>query len=352
MKTNPSAHRVKIRPLLIGGFLMMLLLLGGLSFEAVREVVRLAGVVEKMHYHPLTVTNEVWQANAKIISMHRYMKDVALARDAKELETAVTHVRNNEADVYNHFEVIMDRFLGDKRKIVTVRLSFIEWKTIRDEVIELIRQGRQAEAASITKGRGAKHVRLLMSQMDELISFANNKADQYLEQSRDKKDDSRIFLLTITGFIILIGAMVSSYVIVSVNKAEKALRFSLDRAEQANKAKTNFLANMSHELRTPLNVIIGYAEAMLGGYIGKIENPKHVQYTKGIYDSGIHLLDLNGFSQVLEMGLCVNVNLFPFALRPSIRRDKSLLWPRAVSDFASRKETGTIRTNHRLSNFT
>ncbi|MBX3061563.1 MAG: ATP-binding protein [Anaerolineae bacterium] len=41
------------------------------------------------------------------------------------------------------------------------------------------------------------------------------------------------------------------------------------RAELADRAKSQFLANMSHELRTPLNAIIGYDEAMIGGMVGE-----------------------------------------------------------------------------------
>jgi len=36
-----------------------------------------------------------------------------------------------------------------------------------------------------------------------------------------------------------------------------------DKAEEANRAKTNFLANMSHEIRTPMTAIFGYADLLL-----------------------------------------------------------------------------------------
>src|SRR4030042_6487889 len=42
----------------------------------------------------------------------------------------------------------------------------------------------------------------------------------------------------------------------------RQLHSAVNRANEANRAKSSFLANMSHELRTPLNGVIGVSDLL------------------------------------------------------------------------------------------
>ena len=69
-----------------------------------------------------------------------------------------------------------------------------------------------------------------------------------------------------------------------------------EKAEAANKAKSNFLFNMSHDIRTPMNAILGFNRLAESN----INNPERLKdYLKKISDAGEHLLSI--INDVLDM---------------------------------------------------
>lgn len=71
-------------------------------------------------------------------------------------------------------------------------------------------------------------------------------------------------------------------------KSMEELQREREKADRANRAKSEFLANVSHEIRTPMNAVLGFTEIMEA----EITDKKHRHYLEAVSSSGRTLLRL------------------------------------------------------------
>ncbi|MEA3290548.1 MAG: diguanylate cyclase [Campylobacterota bacterium] len=205
-------------------FTITIVLLVLLGVTAIIKMAELADLSQKLYSHPYTVTNATRIIESNLISMHRYMKDVALSNNDKELQMAVERVNSSEIIIYKQFDVIFDRYLGDKQDIQKSYDAFVKWKSIRDEVISLMKDNKEDEAAQITKQKGAKHVENLNMQVDKLVQYAQNKAIFFNQNAIDSKNSSIILIIILLLIIVSTIIFILILLLNNISKTDKEIK--------------------------------------------------------------------------------------------------------------------------------
>lgn len=245
------------------GFLLIVIVVVSLGFNSQWQLAKISQDADDLYQHPFAVSNAAKNINFNLVSMHRHMKDVVLAKDEEELVLAVKAVAAHEEKALAEFDIIFDRFLGDKSQINKTYRAFIDWKTIRTEVIQLMRDGKEEQAIAITKGKGAVHVGYLNLLVEEFVSFAYNKAAQFHSRALSNKDQAMLFNLIFSVVALLLVIVFAVYIRKSLGQAKKDRNYrnhlidqnimlaSLDKEgviQDVSSALCRFLGNRKSEL--------------------------------------------------------------------------------------------------------
>lgn len=204
-------YRLSIRNRLALGFGLFLIIIIAFSGIFMLQINRLSTVFRDFYTHPYTVSNRVQKIETDIIRMHRAMKDLAISESREEVFRFTDLVDELEDEVLNDFTIVYDRYLGDRIEIDEAYNTFIEWREIRAEVIELTLAGQTAAAADVTRGGGADHVDKLENKIRVLRTFADNKAAAFSREA----EETRKSVLKSLWLFCAIGLAVGIIIIIS-----------------------------------------------------------------------------------------------------------------------------------------
>ncbi|MFC2107487.1 PAS domain S-box protein [Bacteroidota bacterium] len=216
-------QNININSRLLTGLLLLFIISAVLSGYVVSKLSELNTMSGNILKHPYAVSNAVRDIKLNIYAMHRSMKDVAMASDEKELTDALSKVDTYEDAIYNRFDLVFERFLGDQQDVEIAFSSFKNWKPIRDEVVALVMEGKQQEAVDITKEKGSDYVDQLQKKTEVMIAFANKKADEFNNNSVIVFRQSYLTFIFAQISMLIIFIIITLWIYNSINNPLKYL---------------------------------------------------------------------------------------------------------------------------------
>lgn len=297
--------RLTVRMRLMIGFGFVLLLTTTLGMVSLYYMNTLSEATMKLYRHPYAVSTAILRINTQVIKIHRSMKDLALSKTQEQMDNAMANVSELEKNIFKDFEIVEERFLGNKSDVYAAKKLITDWKPIRDDVVRHMKAGEMAEAAAITKGRGAQHVGKIDAAITAFIDFASNKADGFVENAscagKNALKWSIVILITtiitgvVTSFLVsrsilgILGAEPSTVVDIAVKIADGDLNV---RYENNPKGLYAAMQRMSDKLKHVIGDVSAAANFVSTGSVEL--SSSSVQLAQGATDQAASISDVSG----------------------------------------------------------
>ena len=212
----------------LGILMAFVILLGALAWL---QTDQLWLQTKSLYNHPLQVRRALDKLTIDILSMQRDMTDLVLADNEQERQSLLQDLDVREADAFQQFDILYDRYLGPRKDIDEARNHFVSWKSIRDETIRLLRAGKTAEAVRRTKsgGGGGAHVDKIWKEVRDISDFATNKGDQFYLDATSINNSLNRQLGAIVAFILLLSLIVAWLLLKGIKTPLAELTAAADR---------------------------------------------------------------------------------------------------------------------------
>lgn len=273
----------KIRTRLGWGFAIMILFSVIISAITINYMKMLSNLTEKLYRHPFTVSTTALRIEADTAIINHIMDDVLLSKDEANLNAAVADLNKYEKEIYQNFDILSERFLGDKKEIEEAKAAFNALKLMREEMIIRTRAREKIDLSKMPD-----HVKQLAKELHDLTDFAYHKAESFVKDAEARKDKALTMTYGIAAVMILAAIILAFLLTLGITRPLSQLVATADRmsdgdigadvnirsSDEIGKLADAF-RNMQEKIGNVLNETDNLSHAIRNGSLntrGKAEN--------------------------------------------------------------------------------
>ena len=213
----------KIGTRLTIGFILVILQVLAVGGIAMYQMNMLTGLVNKIYDHPLTVGYTMRSIRSEIDRMHDQMQRLMFVSDAAELDAVEQSIEAATVRVGQKFDLVMERFLGDKNDVVVARAAFNDWRRRIDEEFDLVRSGQKGKLDKTHYQSWLHQTEALKTKLQVMIDFASGKARSFLDAANQRLTDSRKYLAVHLGATLVLSLVITWFITRSITPSLKLI---------------------------------------------------------------------------------------------------------------------------------
>ncbi|WP_311220699.1 MULTISPECIES: methyl-accepting chemotaxis protein [unclassified Acidovorax] len=176
-------NRLPIASRVISGFVLSAVLLVVLTGVAVFQGNLITNVVNSMVERDFLASSKMQSIDGKVIRIHRAMKDVALAKSPQMLDAATASIPSLEASIDKDLADVRQTEGVPSEQLDEVRRSLDAWQKFRRDTVQLMREGRDSEAAERTRSEGAKLATQLIGAVTKAVETSQARVRTTAEET-------------------------------------------------------------------------------------------------------------------------------------------------------------------------
>ena len=257
-KGNGAAQHSIGGRLLVFGFGLNLLLMFIVGIYIFVKLVDFRDASVMLYQHPFVVSNTVKDIDIEILLMHRQLQSMVWAETPAEVDKDVAELKQRENIVLQHFELVSDRYLGNKDDVHAALQAFLDWRDIYNDAVRLLREGKNREAAAAVAIKGDEQLKRLEQQSRQLTEFADDEATHLYGHSLSGQKHATLVVSVLLGLAIFVALGTSLLVLRLEHRRVREIREHLHLIDQnihiATLLADRTIADITHSLCRYLGV--------------------------------------------------------------------------------------------------
>ncbi|MCJ8340944.1 MAG: diguanylate cyclase [Pseudomonadales bacterium] len=200
-----SAKKILQRRKVTGCFVVIVLIIIAFSINTSYQLYLVTKGYVMLHNHPMAVSHATQAIQLHLAGMRLNLQVLLLVENSSIRQQKISVIEAAETAIYKEYDNIFKRFLGERQVIDDSFALFINWRPLRDNIFNLLDQGKLQQAKVFHAGTGVEYLDKLQANLVALEHLAHYRIDRF--QARSEQISDRVILITILLSIFSILAV-------------------------------------------------------------------------------------------------------------------------------------------------